>query len=243
MTTERNPPVPGWYSDPRGQRDLRWWDGSAWTEEVADSPTLGVSPVPRSPEFQQQPGGSATIVIGGKARPLASWWPRFGAYLIDGVISLAFLLPFIIGCVVLVAGVDWQAIDIVDNNLVGVTADDSAAVALAALSLIGGIVLVGITYQPLTMARQGPNNGRTWGMQMLGIRVVNNSGVAMGYWSAVLRQFGVMVVLYGVLSGIGNSMTLVGGSILVLVAYLWPLWDRENRAGQDFICSTHVVRD
>ena len=243
MPAEKNPPVPGWYLDPRGQRDLRWWDGSTWTEEAADSHTLGVSLPPLSPEVQKQPGGGATVLIGGRARVLASWWPRFGAYLIDGLISLAFLLPFVIGCAVLVAGIDWQAIDIVDNNLVGVSADDAAAVVLGALILVGGIVLVGITYQPLTMARRGPNNGRTWGMQMLGIRVVNNSGVAIGYWSAVLRQFGVMVVLYVVLSGIGNSMTLVGGTILVFAAYLWPLWDRENRAGQDFICSTHVVRD
>ena len=25
----------GWYADPRGQARLRWWDGSAWTEHVA----------------------------------------------------------------------------------------------------------------------------------------------------------------------------------------------------------------
>jgi uncharacterized RDD family membrane protein YckC len=25
----------GWYADPRGEARLRWWDGSAWTEHVA----------------------------------------------------------------------------------------------------------------------------------------------------------------------------------------------------------------
>ena len=25
----------GWYADPQGQARLRWWDGSAWTEHVA----------------------------------------------------------------------------------------------------------------------------------------------------------------------------------------------------------------
>jgi hypothetical protein len=28
-----------------------------------------------------------------------------------------------------------------------------------------------------------------------------------------------------------------------VLAYLWPLWDKQNRALQDFICSTHVLRD
>jgi hypothetical protein len=41
------PAVPaGWYADPAGRFDLRYWDGSAWTEHVSragqqytDSPT------------------------------------------------------------------------------------------------------------------------------------------------------------------------------------------------------------
>jgi hypothetical protein len=32
------PPVPlppeGWYPDPYGQADTRWWDGRTWTSEV-----------------------------------------------------------------------------------------------------------------------------------------------------------------------------------------------------------------
>ena len=33
-TTEAQQPA-GWYADPQGQARLRWWDGSAWTEHVA----------------------------------------------------------------------------------------------------------------------------------------------------------------------------------------------------------------
>jgi len=29
--------APGWYSDPSGRHDLRWWDGSVWTERVAEA--------------------------------------------------------------------------------------------------------------------------------------------------------------------------------------------------------------
>lgn len=29
------PPAEGWYSDPQGQADLRWWDGSSWTDHTS----------------------------------------------------------------------------------------------------------------------------------------------------------------------------------------------------------------
>ncbi len=33
---------PGWYADPHGGPDLRWWDGSSWTEHT--SPPVGAAP-------------------------------------------------------------------------------------------------------------------------------------------------------------------------------------------------------
>lgn len=38
------PPRPGWYADPRGGDDFRWWDGEAWTAWLADSE---YAPMPR----------------------------------------------------------------------------------------------------------------------------------------------------------------------------------------------------
>jgi Protein of unknown function (DUF2510) len=35
--TPTNPSVPaGWYTDPAGRYELRYWDGSAWTEHTSD---------------------------------------------------------------------------------------------------------------------------------------------------------------------------------------------------------------
>ena len=35
-TTQTTPAVPpGWYTDPAGRYELRYWDGSAWTEHVS----------------------------------------------------------------------------------------------------------------------------------------------------------------------------------------------------------------
>lgn len=263
---EDEAPVPGWYADPRGEAPLRWWNGRAWTEQTAASPGGGafappVAPVDRASSAPAQAAppppvvvappsapplvaaGPPTVVIAGQTRPLSGWWSRAGAYIIDALISFAFTLPFIIAAIVLVAGIDFASIEVVDNQLKGISTEDQAALGGALLIFFFGSLLVGFTYQPITMARKGEQNGRTWGMQLLGIRVLRENGGPMTYGPALVRQFLVMGVLYGGISGIGNAVTVIGGTIAIALAYLWPLWDKENRALQDFICSTHVVRD
>ena len=197
------------------------------------------------------PGGQPTIEIAGTSHVLASWWPRAGAYVIDSLIKLAFLVPAIVVAVVLAAGIDWQAIDLeriqdgqtADGRVPGLSAADTAKLGGAILVAFAGWLLVELTYQPMTMARKGANNGRTWGMQALGIRVVRDNGDAMTYLPAMVREFLVMGVLYSLVSTFGNAVTVIGGTLIVLVFYLWPLWDPQNRAAQDFICSTHVVAE
>jgi uncharacterized protein YxjI len=69
---------PGWYPDPFGRHETRWWDGNQWTEHVAshgrqavDPPTGGghVPTVQRAPEKivrdVQQAGVAGTGVQGG----------------------------------------------------------------------------------------------------------------------------------------------------------------------------------
>ena len=34
------PTPPGWYADPSGAHQFRWWDGGRWTEHVHSAPTL-----------------------------------------------------------------------------------------------------------------------------------------------------------------------------------------------------------
>lgn len=38
-------PVPDWYPDPHGRHELRYWDGAAWTADVADQGTASVDAV------------------------------------------------------------------------------------------------------------------------------------------------------------------------------------------------------
>lgn len=43
-------PVAGWYRDPSGNADLRWWSGTAWTEATrADEPVIS-RPIPAADE-------------------------------------------------------------------------------------------------------------------------------------------------------------------------------------------------
>ncbi|HET9769516.1 MAG TPA: DUF2510 domain-containing protein, partial [Acidimicrobiia bacterium] len=35
----------GWYPDPTGRHQNRWFDGDDWTDQIADGQTVGVDPV------------------------------------------------------------------------------------------------------------------------------------------------------------------------------------------------------
>lgn len=59
MTTLPTSPAPGWYPDPTGSPQTRWWDGSAWTEQTRPLP-------PPSLYAGMPPGGSTP---GAHARP------------------------------------------------------------------------------------------------------------------------------------------------------------------------------
>ena len=40
----RPSPVAGWYPDPSGRHELRYWDGKGWTEYVRDGATQALDP-------------------------------------------------------------------------------------------------------------------------------------------------------------------------------------------------------
>jgi len=37
-------PVPGWYADPAGTPQLRWWDGTQWTQQYRPADSEQASP-------------------------------------------------------------------------------------------------------------------------------------------------------------------------------------------------------
>jgi uncharacterized RDD family membrane protein YckC len=140
--------------------------------------------------------------------PLSSWWRRVGAYLLDAIFTSI---------------VSW----------VGVTLIYAGSEVTGALLVLAGLV-VAFFYFPLTMMREGPQNGMTFGKQILGIRVARDDGEQVTFGFALLRQFVVIYLLFNVVGGF-----LFG--IPWLIDVLWPLWDSENRALHDMIVKTHVL--
>jgi uncharacterized RDD family membrane protein YckC len=149
-------------------------------------------------------------------RQLASWGIRLAAYLLD-------LLILVVPVVALVA--------IIVAVAVG---SDTAAWVIGGLSFLAYLV-VALLYAPLLMAREGAHNGQTWGKQMVNIRVIRDGGESMGFGFAAVRE----IVVKGL--GVGLASSIIP-FIPWFLDYFWPLWDDENRALHDIVCSTHVVQ-
>jgi uncharacterized RDD family membrane protein YckC len=153
---------------------------------------------------------------GWRGQPLASWGSRVGATLIDWLILLVPAIVLTVIVVAIAAG------------------SDTGAIVTGILGFLAYLVVLFI-YAPVLMSRGGACNGQTWGKQMIGIRAVRDNGQTMSFGWAALREIAV--------KGLGVS---IASSIIPFIPWLldslWPLWDDENRALHDMVCSTHVVR-
>jgi len=144
------------------------------------------------------------------AHELAGFGGRAGAWLLDILFSV---LPILVAFGLIAGGTE----------------------AAGGLLLLAGLAWAYLVYFPLTMARGGERNGQTWGKQIVGVRVVRDSGQPFDFGSAALRE----IVLKGLALGIAGAVIPL---IPYLVNYLWPLWDDQNRALHDMVVNTHVVR-
>ena len=187
-------------------------------ESGPQSPATSRYTGPVPPGGWQQPVPPA--VPGGQ---LASWGSRLGAYLID---LLVLAVPVLIVSALVIGAA------------LGLDEDDEVAIGAIILATLLSILIFAVAallYAPLLMMRQGQQNGQTWGKQALGIRVVRDNGQPFTFGPAALRE----VVLKGLAVGIASAIIPF---IPWFLNFFWPLWDDENRALHDMICSTHVVR-
>lgn len=105
----------GWYPDPSGRHQHRFWDGAAWTKHVADrglpgidepnrpappvTPPFASIPPPAPVTWSAAPLPQYAAPPGAGAPPLSSLGLRFGGYLLDGVLALVTLgIGWIIWC-------------------------------------------------------------------------------------------------------------------------------------------------
>ena len=198
-------------------------DQPPWQPPVPPGPPVPPPPAPEKPVFRAPPPPAPAPAPAEPEPPppklpLASWGSRAAAWFIDTLVML--------GIATLVFFFIWAI-----NGRAG-TAGVAAAIAWGGAEYF----FRGIVYAPLLMARTGRHNGQTLGKQAIGIRVVRESSEPMDYWSAFLRQWLVIVVLFQFIGGV-----LTGG-LAPIIDVLWPLWDSRNRAVHDIVCSTLVFR-
>lgn len=207
-------PPAGWYDDPEYSGQLRWWDGTAWTNDrrPATQPQQAPAPAMAGEQAGSAGWGSSTYDAASYTRPdagvvpgeLASPGDRLVAVLIDvGVIVAA------VFAVVLVGAVLGQ----VSRGLGD------------AVTALGFIVVYGFYFIAHIMGegRLGQNYGR----HLAGLRVVSlRDGAPIGSAAA----FGRLIV-----RGLGMNVLFLG--------VLWILWDDKRQGWHDKALNTVVIKD
>ena len=130
---------------------------------------------------------------------MAGWWSRVGATLLDGLIIF---VPLLLGGI-------------------------AAIVSDTLFAIFALVYLAAVFFYPPVMLTV--HEGRTWGKQAAGIRVVNMDGGPVGFGTALGREW--LKILFGITG------------ILWVIDVLWPLWQPENRAWHDLITGTCVITD
>jgi len=237
---------PGWHPDPvppqPGQPPLlRYWDGSRWTEHTAPAQAPAASQQYAAPAY---PDTYGTAYAGAKPPattpdgvPLAGWWQRVLALIID---------VFIVGIIGGLVAFPWLR-DVFDSysdwfdealNADSSSVDTSQLQSDTAgpLAIIGAINLaLGFAYHVgFLMWKQA-----TPGKLIVGLRVrLRETPGPMPIGTVLLRWLG----QFGI--GIIGLVPFVGGitGIYSLLDYLWPLWDDKKQAIHDKIAKTNVVK-
>jgi len=74
-------PMPGWYPDPAGSAELRWWDGAQWLNRTQPATWDGPAPVaPTALALRGQRPGPGSRPHRGYTSPFAAPGPGTAAY-------------------------------------------------------------------------------------------------------------------------------------------------------------------
>jgi uncharacterized RDD family membrane protein YckC len=255
---------PGWHPDPvppqPGQpAQLRYWDGTRWTEHTAPAqppapaqqyaaaptqppayPATYGEAYPTSPAAYGAAPGYKPVATTPDGVRLAGWWQRVLAYVLDaiilGTIGALVALPWIRDVVHVYS--DWFDDAFNSSGTANTTIDTSQLQRDVArpLAIIGAINLaLGFCYHVgFLMWKQA-----TPGKFVVGLRVrLRERPGPMPLPTVLLRwlgQFGVgIIALVPYVGGVGSLYTLLDD--------LWPLWDDKKQAIHDKIAKTNVVR-
>ncbi len=241
----------GWYPDPADARRERYWDGQAWTHNVKDAPTT-LPPPPPAPQFSPQPAAAPTPGYGPVSWtptyaplpsrrdrtldgvPLAGWWWRCLAFVIDQVLVGRVAVPH--GWVVL-------------HPMLSAFAQywrDTMAAANAGTSLPASA-----TQQLLDTI---VSRSYWWNAVFYGVFIGYNM-VMLRVWGATLGKLATGLRVVPVDNGRAGRVSLSQAFVRPVVAaaaailsplnlldVLMPLWTMKRQALHDMPAKTQVVR-
>ncbi|MEU0091733.1 RDD family protein [Kribbella sp. NPDC006257] len=171
--------------------------------------------------------------------PLAGWWKRVGARVLDGIIVFFISLPFTLYFWIQYTHVvlDWER-DQIDKaqSSTRPTFDFSLPPEvykwMLYISLISAVVAS--IYEVFFLSRSGATPGK----KAVGITVRLRDVAGPPPVAAVLKRYGVYagLGLLGAIPFVGTLFSL--GSLLNV---LWPLWDDKKQALHDKVAATNVV--
>lgn len=239
----------GWYADPTpetpGSATLRYWDGNAWTAHVAPTSTPAALVAPAAPVGPTTPDGE----------PLAGWWWRVLAYVIDSVI-----VGFISGIAGFPAQIRIQqdlqpVVDRFSRQIeqnpeeppdFGFFIEEYLDVLQAnALWLVLPSLVITLVYFAVFLRWKGGTPGKL----VLGLRVrLRDQPGTLPWWSIAARtavQFGVAWMMFTAALVMGSPVLLLLGIIFFvvwLVDPLWATWDAKRQTIHDKAGRTNVVK-
>jgi uncharacterized RDD family membrane protein YckC len=206
------------YGQPSGQYPGAPQQGS-W-----NAPTYGGQPaVPTTPDGQ----------------PLAGYFQRVGAFVIDGLVL--FLILVVPGTWLLYKSMQpfwdefWRAVQANDPEAINAL-NPAANISygyLIVFTLL--VVVVQFAYQVIFLSRMGATPGKS--AIGISVRLRERPGVLSVADAAKRSSLQAVVGLVGNLPVIGIVFSLVG-----LLDLLWPAWDDKRQALHDKLAATNVVR-
>jgi len=210
----------GWYPDPwlpGSPGALRHWDGSSWTGHTAYPQPIAAAPLLRQ----------ATATPDGQ--PLAEWWERLVALVIDSLILNVLMLSVWVPVAISQADEirDWfdevNRLDPEGNDPFPRLPDLFNPTAALLWELIGITVLVGLLYVLVFWRWKQATPGKL----AMGLRIRRREPPGDFPWGAILLRY---------LATTGIGLTGLG-----ILDYLWALWDGNRQALHDKVAGTNVI--
>lgn len=202
MAVPGESPRQGWYLDPEDPTFLRWWDGAQWTSHRRPTPSSD----PALP-----------------APPLAGFWRRAAASVIDWLVTAVLMSPLLVLVVVVAV---WVLSPYVRPGSPGNPDELDPSVFAGAYAIFLSVwLLAAVVPAAYAVLFEGGPYGQTIGKWLMRIVVRRPDPPArLGYG----RAFGRWAV-----KAIASGFLFLG--------YLWMLWDDGNRTWHDLAVDSRVV--